>query len=134
MERVIDRYLGEVAMLGDGTVVRVDQAHLETVIPAPGGAVLVVNGQHRGCRWEERGLGLGLGTGTGAAAGAGHLRFVPLHMAPAKTPWPDTHIAPLLPAPFPPISRHRRLPFPGLIMNVPPPPSPSSLLPPSPAT
>eukprot|EP00198_Chlamydomonas_reinhardtii_P008872 XP_001698209.1 splicing factor-like protein [Chlamydomonas reinhardtii] len=50
VERVIDRYLGEVAMLGDGTVVRVDQAHLETVIPAPGGAVLVVNGQHRGCR------------------------------------------------------------------------------------
>ncbi|KAG2451864.1 hypothetical protein HYH02_003640 [Chlamydomonas schloesseri] len=50
VERVVDRYVGEVAMLGDGTVVRVDQAHLETVIPAPGGAVLVVNGQHRGCR------------------------------------------------------------------------------------
>ncbi|KAG2441697.1 hypothetical protein HXX76_003313 [Chlamydomonas incerta] len=50
VERVLDRYVAEVALLGDGTVVRVDQAHLETVIPAPGGSVLVVNGQHRGCR------------------------------------------------------------------------------------
>ena len=30
--------------------VRVDQAHLETVIPSPGGAVLVVNGAFRGCK------------------------------------------------------------------------------------
>jgi hypothetical protein len=65
VERVIDRYVGEVAMLSDGTVVRVDQAHLETVIPAPGGAVLVVNGQHRGCRCGE---------GSGAGGGAGVVR------------------------------------------------------------
>lgn len=50
VERVIDRYVGEVAMLTDGSVVRVDQAHLETVIPSPSGPVLVVNGEHRGCR------------------------------------------------------------------------------------
>ncbi|GFR52671.1 hypothetical protein Agub_g15295 [Astrephomene gubernaculifera] len=50
VERVVERYVAEVAMLGDGAVVRVDQAQLETVIPSPGGAVLVVNGAHRGCR------------------------------------------------------------------------------------
>ncbi|GLC50689.1 hypothetical protein PLESTB_000408500 [Pleodorina starrii] len=50
VERVIERYVGEIAMLSDGTVVRVDQAHLETVIPAPGGQVLVLNGAHRGSR------------------------------------------------------------------------------------
>jgi DNA/RNA-binding protein KIN17 len=31
-------------------VVRVDQAELETVIPQPGGAVLVVGGPHKGTR------------------------------------------------------------------------------------
>ncbi|KXZ52610.1 hypothetical protein GPECTOR_9g655 [Gonium pectorale] len=50
VERVIDRYVGEVCMLGDGAVVRVDQEQLETVIPSPGGTVLAVNGAHRGCR------------------------------------------------------------------------------------
>ncbi|EFJ48020.1 splicing factor-like protein [Volvox carteri f. nagariensis] len=50
VERVIDRYVGEVSMLVDGTVVRVDQAHLETVIPSPGGQVLVLNGANRGRR------------------------------------------------------------------------------------
>jgi DNA/RNA-binding protein KIN17 len=38
----------QVAVLGSGDVVRVDQAQLETVIPSPGGAVLVVNG-----RWGQ---------------------------------------------------------------------------------
>ncbi len=46
MERVIDKYVGEICMLGSGDVVRVDHAQLETVIPSPGGAVLV--------RGEER--------------------------------------------------------------------------------
>ena len=37
---------GEV--LRDGAVVRTDQAHLETVLPRPGGLVRVVNGGYRG--------------------------------------------------------------------------------------
>ena len=35
-------------MLEGGLVVRVDQAELETVIPALGGLVLIVNGAYRG--------------------------------------------------------------------------------------
>ncbi len=46
--RVIDKYVGEITMLGSGDVVRVDQAQLETVIPSVGGSVLVVNGPLRG--------------------------------------------------------------------------------------
>lgn len=38
---MIDKYVGEIAMLDSGDVVRVDQAQLETVIPSPGGSVLV---------------------------------------------------------------------------------------------
>ncbi|KAI8469246.1 MAG: splicing factor-like protein [Monoraphidium minutum] len=52
VERVIDKYVGEVAILGSGDVIRVDQAELETVIPSVGGAVRVVNGRHRGNRGE----------------------------------------------------------------------------------
>lgn len=48
--RVIDRYIGEIEMSGSGDVVRVDQAELETVIPQPGGGVLVVAGPMRGCK------------------------------------------------------------------------------------
>lgn len=48
--RVIDRYIGEIEMTGSGDVIRVDQAELETVIPQPGGAVLVVAGPMRGCK------------------------------------------------------------------------------------
>ena len=39
--RVIDRYVAEISMLDSGDVVRVDQQELETVIPSPGGTVLV---------------------------------------------------------------------------------------------
>ena len=39
-------------MLGSGDVVRVDQAELETVVPAAGGRVRVVNGVYRGSRGE----------------------------------------------------------------------------------
>ena len=42
--------VGEIEMLESGDVVRVDQAELETVVPQPGGAVLVVGGPHRGTR------------------------------------------------------------------------------------
>jgi DNA/RNA-binding protein KIN17 len=33
VEKVIDRYVGEISMLDSGDVLRVDQAQLETVIP-----------------------------------------------------------------------------------------------------
>jgi DNA/RNA-binding protein KIN17 len=46
--RVIDRYVAEVELSDGGDVIRVDQAQLETVLPAPGGAVRVVRGAHRG--------------------------------------------------------------------------------------
>jgi DNA/RNA-binding protein KIN17 len=52
VERVIDRYVGEISMMGSGDVVRVDQAELETVIPSAGGTVRVVNGAYRGGRGE----------------------------------------------------------------------------------
>jgi DNA/RNA-binding protein KIN17 len=52
VEALAGRYVAEVAMLDSGDVVRVDQAQLETVIPSPGGRVLVVNGQYRGARGE----------------------------------------------------------------------------------
>jgi DNA/RNA-binding protein KIN17 len=46
--RVVDGFIGEVEMQGSGDIVRVDQEELETVIPSPGGAVLVVSGALRG--------------------------------------------------------------------------------------
>jgi len=48
--RVIDAYIGEIELSGSGDVVRVDQAELETVIPQPGGAVLIVAGLMKGCK------------------------------------------------------------------------------------
>jgi hypothetical protein len=33
VEKVVDRFVGEVAMLDSGDVLRVDQAQLETVLP-----------------------------------------------------------------------------------------------------
>lgn len=50
-----------------GDVVRVDQAEMETVIPQPGGAVLVVNGLHRGAQAT---LKVCVGGWVGHAAGA----------------------------------------------------------------
>lgn len=52
MDKVVGRYVGEISMLGSGDVVRVDQAELETVIPAVGGGVRVVNGVYVGNRGE----------------------------------------------------------------------------------
>ncbi|EFN55929.1 hypothetical protein CHLNCDRAFT_22710 [Chlorella variabilis] len=48
--RVVERYRGEVEMSDSGDVLQVDQAELETVVPQPGGTVLVVSGPHRGAR------------------------------------------------------------------------------------
>lgn len=53
--RVIDRYVGEIRLLGPGadgappgSLLRIDQAELETVLPALGKLVRVVNGVYRG--------------------------------------------------------------------------------------
>ena len=45
---IVDKYSAVVRMLDSGDKVRVDEAHLETVIPALGKPVLVLCGEHRG--------------------------------------------------------------------------------------
>lgn len=45
---VQNRYVGVIKMLDSEDVLKIDQAHLETVIPAVGKPVLVVNGGYRG--------------------------------------------------------------------------------------
>eukprot|EP01035_Chromulina_nebulosa_P017034 gene17034-22542_t len=45
--KVIDKYIADVE-LNDGSIVRLDQADLETVIPKVGGNVLLLNGAGRG--------------------------------------------------------------------------------------
>jgi len=53
VRRVIDqggRFLGELEHLKSGAILRVDQAQLETVIPKPGGKVLVLLGEHAGAQ------------------------------------------------------------------------------------
>lgn len=45
---VIDRYTGVVKLIDTGAVIKLDQAHLETVLPAVGKQVIVVNGAYRG--------------------------------------------------------------------------------------
>ena len=50
--QVLDTFIGEIEMLDSGDVVRIDQAELETVIPNPGGPVLVLLGPQRGCKGE----------------------------------------------------------------------------------
>jgi DNA/RNA-binding protein KIN17 len=47
---VSNKYVATVSMLDSGHKLKVDQAHLQTVIPAVGRPVLVVNGAYRGCR------------------------------------------------------------------------------------
>lgn len=48
IKEVIDKYLAVVKMIDTGVKLKVDQEHLETVIPAIGKNVLVVNGAYRG--------------------------------------------------------------------------------------
>ena len=48
VEERAGRFVCELELLCDGAVVRTDQAHLETVLPRPGGRVRVVNGGYRG--------------------------------------------------------------------------------------
>ena len=46
--QVRDTYVGEIKMIDTGHVLKLDQEHLETVIPAAGGEVLVVAGKYKG--------------------------------------------------------------------------------------
>ncbi|KAK0574642.1 hypothetical protein LWI29_026573 [Acer saccharum] len=48
VKKVIDKYVGEIEMLDNKHVLRVDQDELETVIPQIGGLVRIVNGAYRG--------------------------------------------------------------------------------------
>jgi len=48
VKKVRDKFEGEVLMVDTGDILRIDQEHLETVIPAVGRSVLVVNGSFRG--------------------------------------------------------------------------------------
>ncbi|XP_072038850.1 DNA/RNA-binding protein KIN17-like [Amphiura filiformis] len=47
---VIKKYEGVIKMTDTGSKIKVDQIHVETVIPAPGKRLLVVNGPYRGCK------------------------------------------------------------------------------------
>ncbi|NWT68327.1 KIN17 protein, partial [Prunella himalayana] len=48
VKEVIDKYTAIVKVIGSGDKLKLDQTHLETVIPAPGKKVLVLNGGYRG--------------------------------------------------------------------------------------
>ncbi|XP_056162547.1 KIN17-like protein [Syzygium oleosum] len=48
VRKVIDKYVGEIEMLENKHVLRVDQEELETVIPQIGGFVRIINGAYRG--------------------------------------------------------------------------------------
>nr|XP_014096709.2 DNA/RNA-binding protein KIN17 [Bactrocera oleae] len=49
VQEVIDKYRAKIKFLDTGDKLKVDQAHLETVIPALDKPILVVNGAYRGC-------------------------------------------------------------------------------------
>nr|XP_033814348.1 DNA/RNA-binding protein KIN17 isoform X2 [Geotrypetes seraphini] len=49
VKEVIDKYTAVVRTIDNGDKLKLDQTHLETVIPAPGKKVLVLNGGNRGC-------------------------------------------------------------------------------------
>ncbi|KAK2078997.1 hypothetical protein QBZ16_002687 [Prototheca wickerhamii] len=59
VSRVLDDFVGEIEMLDSGDIIRVDQEELETVIPAPGGRVLVVAGEQRGAKGTLEALDTG---------------------------------------------------------------------------
>ena len=50
VERVVGKYTAHVRLHSSGDLLKLDQDDLETVIPAPGGRVLLVNGRHRGAK------------------------------------------------------------------------------------
>ncbi|KAL6459838.1 hypothetical protein MHYP_G00315970 [Metynnis hypsauchen] len=47
IREVQDKYTAMVKMIDSGDKLKLDQSHLETVIPAPGKRVVIVNGQYR---------------------------------------------------------------------------------------
>lgn len=48
VRKVIDKYVGEIEMIDNKHILRIDQDELETVIPQIGGLVRIVNGAYRG--------------------------------------------------------------------------------------
>ncbi|KAJ7329274.1 hypothetical protein JRQ81_015448 [Phrynocephalus forsythii] len=48
VKEVIDKYTAVVRVIDSGDKLKLDQTHLETVIPAPGKRVRVLNGGYRG--------------------------------------------------------------------------------------
>lgn len=53
---VIDKYRAKIKLIETGEKIKVDQAHLETVIPAVGKNILVLNGGYRGHKAILKGL------------------------------------------------------------------------------
>ena len=56
IKKLIDAYIAEIEMIGTGDIVRVDQAELETVLPAVGGKLLILKGPHEDCIAELTGI------------------------------------------------------------------------------
>ena len=50
IQQIEDRFTGVLKMIDTGDILKVDQAHLETVLPAVGKTVLIVNGAYRGTK------------------------------------------------------------------------------------
>jgi len=74
IKQVIDKYSAVVTMLDTGHTLKLDQAHLETVIPAEGRMVEVVNGGYRGCkailnRLDEKNFSVSITIDSGLAKG-----------------------------------------------------------------
>jgi DNA/RNA-binding protein KIN17 len=46
--KVIDLYVAQVKLPENGIIIKIDQSHLETVIPALESTVAIVNGKYRG--------------------------------------------------------------------------------------
>ncbi len=45
---IIDKYTGVVRLIDTDAIIKLDQAHMETVLPAIGKQVLILNGAYRG--------------------------------------------------------------------------------------
>lgn len=56
VEKVVDKYCAHVKLTDDDTRLKLDQNHLETVIPAAGRAVRFVNGAYRGATGQLRNI------------------------------------------------------------------------------
>ncbi|KAJ6666249.1 hypothetical protein lerEdw1_000521 [Lerista edwardsae] len=56
IKEVIDKYTAIVKLIDSGDKLKLDQTHLETVIPAPGKKVLVLNGNFRGSEATLEGI------------------------------------------------------------------------------